>query len=145
MIDGYQGNENQLDDIKTVNATLNEIISELNLNSVMPPFLLPYYYAKDMQDDGISAFVMLSGGHITLHTFPKRGCLFVDLLYDGYFDRAKLRTILKSRFMYTVEKTVQTERRYYDTTIDDEKIWHGGDCVQDFGPHILARVDDVKG
>jgi S-adenosylmethionine/arginine decarboxylase-like enzyme len=144
MIDGYQGNENQLDDIKAVNATLNEIVTELNLRSVMPPFLLPYYYAKEIEDDGISAFVLLVGGHITIHTFPKRGCLFVDLLYDGYFDGTKLRNILKSHFMFTVEKLVRTERRFYDTTIDDDKIWKGGDCVQDFGPHIIARIDNIK-
>ena len=84
MIDAYRGNESRLDDIKSVNATLNEIVLALHLNAVMPPFLLPYYYAKDSEDDGISAFTILEGGHITLHTFPKRGCVFADLLYDGY-------------------------------------------------------------
>ena len=143
MIDGYRGNENRLDDIKTVNAILNEIVLELNLQSVMPPFLLPYYYAKDGEDDGISAFVILVGGHITLHTFPKRGCIFVDLLYDGYFDADKLCGILKKHFMYVVEKRLRTERRLCDSTIDEDKIWHGGDFSKDFGPHIIARAENV--
>ena len=140
MIDGYRASENRLDDIKTVNSVLNEIVSVLNLNSVMPPFLLPYYYAKDSDDDGISAFVLLEGGHITIHTFPRRGCLFVDLLYDGYFDEDKLCSLLRRTFHYEAddEKTLRTERRFYNPTIEDAESING-----DFGPHIIARLEDV--
>ena len=140
MIDGYRANENCLDDIKTVNSVLNEIVSALNIDSVMPPFLLPYYYSKDSDDDGISAFVLLEGGHITIHTFPRRGCLFVDLLYDGYFDGDKLSSILRRTFHYEVndEKTLHTERRFYNPTIENAQSLNGG-----FGPHIIARLEDV--
>ena len=145
MIDGYYGSESRLDDLKTVNSVLNDIVTELNLTSVMPPYLLPYYYAKDGEDDGISAFTILEGGHITIHTFPHRGCLFVDLLYDGYFDEDKLNKILRNTFNYseTNQKSVRTERRFLDTTIDKSKIWNGEKNVQDFGPHIIARIEDV--
>lgn len=144
MIDGYTGNESRLNDLKTVNSVLNEIIFSLKLKSVMPPFLLPYYYAKDGEDDGISAFVILVGGHITVHTFPRRGCVFVDLLYDGYFDADKLNGILKSNFLYGVEKILRTERRFFDVNIDREKIWRGGDNTRDFGPHTIARIEGVE-
>lgn len=145
MIDGYYGSESRLDDLKTVNSVLNEIVTTLNLTSVMPPFLLPYYYAKDGEDDGISAFVVLQGGHVTIHTFPNRGCLFVDLLYDGYFDEDKLGAILRNTFNYsqTEEKNVRTERRFLDTSIDENKIWRGQNTGADFGPHIIARIEDV--
>lgn len=145
MIDGYYGSESRLDDLKTVNSVLNDIVIKLNLTSIMPPYLLPYYYAKDGEDDGISAFTLLEGGHITIHTFPHRGCLFVDLLYDGYFDEDKLRSILRSSFNYSGndEKCVRTERRFLDTSIDDNKIWNGEKNVEDFGPHIIARIEDV--
>ena len=141
MIDGYRASENRLDDIKTVNSVLNDIVYTLNLESVMPPFLLPYYYAKDSDDDGISAFVLLNGGHITIHTFPRRGCLFVDLLYDGYFDEDKLCTILRRTFHYESvdEKTLRTERRFYNPTIGDAESLSG-----DFGPHIIARLEHVE-
>ncbi|MCH5157382.1 MAG: S-adenosylmethionine decarboxylase [Clostridiales bacterium] len=139
MIDGYRASENRLDDIKTVNSVLNEIVQTLNIDSVMPPFLLPYYYAKDGDDDGISAFVLLEGGHITIHTFPRRGCLFVDLLYDGYFDEDKLCSILRRTFHYEPddEKTLRTERRFYNPSMETKSL-HG-----DFGPHIIARLEDV--
>lgn len=145
MIDGYYGSESRLDDLKTVNSVLNDIVTKLNLISVMPPYLLPYYYAKDSEDDGISAFVILEGGHITIHTFPHRGCVFVDLLYDGYFDENKLSVILRNTFNYSVgdEKNVHTERRFLDVTIDEAKIWNGDKHGADFGPHIIARIEDI--
>lgn len=145
MIDGYYGSESRLDDMKTVNSVLNEIVTKLNLVSVMPPFLLPYYYAKDSEDDGISAFTLLEGGHITIHTFPHRGCLFVDLLYDGYFDENKLSQILRSTFNYSEndEKYIRTERRFLDLTIDKAKIWNGETNNRDFGPHIISRIENV--
>lgn len=142
MLDGYGGSENRLDDMRTVNAVLNDLVSILHLDSVMPPFLLPYYYAKDGEDDGISAFVILRGGHITIHTFPRRGCVFADLLYDGYASEDKFGEILKTYFKFIDEKTLCTERRFYDSTIEANRIWKG-DSVGDFGPHMIARVENV--
>lgn len=146
MIDCYRASENRLDDIRTVHSVLNEIVGKLNLESVMPPFLCPYYYAKESEDDGISAFVILNGGHITIHTFPKRGCLFLDLLYDGYFDEFKLCSVLRRAFNYLPEdeKTLRTERRIFDVTIDEADLWNGNPLSKDFGPHIIARIEDVK-
>ncbi len=143
MLDGYGGSENRLDDLRTVNAVLNDLVSLMRLESVMPPFLLPYYYAKDGEDDGISAFVILRGGHITLHTFPRRGCVFADLLYDGYASEEKFIEILRTYFKFTDEKTLCTERRFYDLTIDESRIWKG-EGVGDFGPHIIAKIENAE-
>lgn len=145
MIDAYQGNESHLDDIKSVNAALNEMVLALHLTAVMPPFLLPYYYAKDSDDDGISAFTILEGGHITIHTFPKRRCLFADILYDGYYDEDKLKGILKTAFrcVPVSDNVIRTERRFLDTTIDEDRVWNGGSSGRDFGPHTIAKIEDV--
>lgn len=142
MLDGYGGSENRLDDLRTVNAVFNDLINTLHLESVMPPFLLPYYYAKDSDDDGISAFVILRGGHITLHTFPRRGCIFADLLYDGYASEEKFIEVLRTYFKFVDEKSLCTERRFYDLTIDSARIWNGK-YEGDFGPHIIARLENI--
>ncbi len=144
MIDGYKGDENRLNDLKTVNSILNDIVSSLNLEAVMPPFLLPYYYSKDAEDDGISAFIFLLGGHITIHTFPRRGCVFVDLLYDGYFSEEKLERILKENFIYSEQRVSHIERRFLDPTIDKDKLYDGTGGNLDFGPHIIARIENVE-
>lgn len=142
MIDGYHGNESRLNDLSTVNAVLNEITEKCGVKSVMPPFLLPYYYAKDGDDDGISAFTLLEGGHITIHTFPYRGCVFADLLYDGYAEESDFDGVLRESFRFTDEKKLWTERRWIDPTINPDKIWNGGKTA-DFGPHIIAKAENV--
>lgn len=144
MLDAYEGNERRLDDIKSLNAVLGEITLALHLVPVMPPFLLPYYYAKDSDDDGISAFVILEGGHITIHTFPKRGCVFVDLLYDGYYSEDMLIAIVKAAFSCKEVFSLRTERRYLDTTIDKSRIWNGEGVNCDFGPHTIAKIENVE-
>ncbi len=144
MIDCYQGNERRLNDIRSVNNVLNEIVCMLNLKAVMPPFLLPYYYAEEADDDGISAFVLLSGGHITIHTFPWRGCMFVDLLYDDYFDIKKLQVVLERYFLCAQLHSIRTERRFYDTSIARDKIYTGSVNNVDFGPHIITRIENPK-
>ncbi|MDE7454470.1 MAG: S-adenosylmethionine decarboxylase, partial [Clostridia bacterium] len=143
MLDGYGGSENRLDDLRTVDAVLNELVAVLHIDCVMPPFLLPYYYAKNSEDDGISAFVILQGGHITLHTFPRRGCVFADLLYDGYASEDKFVDCLRTYFKFEDQKTLCTERRIYDSTLDTSRIWTGSG-EGDFGPHIIAKIENVE-
>lgn len=147
MIDCYKANEIRLNDLMGINSLIDEIVASLNLPAVMPPFLLPYYYAKDSADDGISAFVILEGGHITFHTFPHRECVFIDLMCDGYFDANRLDELLKRYFLYGKQKTVRTERRYLDTSIDDDRVFrpHNAPAARDFGPHIIARADNIEG
>ena len=143
MIDAYQASESRLDSLMAVNSVFNEIVRTLNLKAVMPPFLLPFYYAKDSEDDGISAFVILQGGHITIHTFPRRRCLFVDLLYDGYYDENDLKSVLENNFSCVIENSIRTERRYFDSTIDEERIFKSGDDQGDFGPHTIATIENL--
>ena len=143
MIDAYNGDERRLDDIMSINTVLNEIVSSLHLNAVMPPFLVPYYYAKNSEDNGVSAFIILEGGHITVHTFPRRGCMFVDLVYDRRYDENKLVEILKSYFACVDIQTLRTERRYPDNVLDCEHICKRGVSDVDFGPHTIAKIENV--
>ena len=142
MIDAYGADEGRLDSLNNVYNFLSAITSALHLDVVTPPNLTPYYYAKDINDDGISAFCLLIGGHITIHTFPRRKCMFADILYDGYFDENNATNIIKTFFSYESIKLLRTERRYLDTTIDEDKKYNGK-AEFDFGPHTIAKIEDV--
>ena len=83
MLDCYGSTESKLDDVKYINNMLNHIAYEVGVITVAPPFLLPYYYGVDQNDMGVSAFLFLKGGHITIHTFPLRECYFIDMVYDA--------------------------------------------------------------
>ena len=57
MIDAYDSCEANLNDLMSVYESLITVSNELNLKTVMPPSLVPYYYSNDYRDNGISAFV----------------------------------------------------------------------------------------
>ena len=97
MLDCYGANQNQLNDIKHINDLLNKLVYVLKLNPICPPQLIPYYYGKVKEDIGISAFILLEGGHITIHTFPIRECYFVDILADLDYDEHIAKDFLLKR------------------------------------------------
>ena len=70
MLDAYNTQNNELlNDLKYTYDSMVKICKKLNLKQVMPPVLVPYYYGQVIEDDGISAYVLLKGGHFTIHSF----------------------------------------------------------------------------
>ena len=106
MLDCYGSVESKLDDVKYINNLLNHIAYELNMICVAPPFLLPYYYGVDPEDIGISAFLFLKGGHITIHTFPLRECYFVDMVYDSDYDTNKAYQLFKRLLPFEDDRSI---------------------------------------
>lgn len=136
MLDCYGANQNQLDDAKQINTLLNHLVYTLKLSPVCPPQLIPYYYGKVKEDLGISAFVILEGGHITIHTFPIRQCYFVDiyseedfdekLAYDTFMKELPFKDILSFSHLQN-----RNERAFIETPYEPS-------C--DFGPHIMSEI-----
>lgn len=136
MLDCYGSIESKLDDVKYINNMLNHIAYEVGVITIAPPFLLPYYYGVDPDDMGVSCFLFLKGGHITIHTFPLRECYFVDMVYDGDYDCDKAYHLFKRLlpFEESRSKDQVSERKvgeFYSLPINAE---------EDFGPHIFARI-----
>lgn len=136
MLDCYGANQNQLNDIRHINDLLNQLVYALKLNPVCPPQLIPYYYGKVKEDIGISAFILLEGGHITMHTFPVRECYFVDILSDGDFDETAAKEFLFKELPYQEEKSIfnvrdRSQRKF-------EILPYDSGC--DFGPHLMNEI-----
>jgi S-adenosylmethionine/arginine decarboxylase-like enzyme len=143
-MDGFHGFRSRFDDVKLVQELLEEVPSVLKLKPVMPPFLLPYYNGVVAEDCGISGFVLLAGGHLTLHTFSFRECFFADLVYPGAFDTQRaqltLQTTLpcRSAFSQTLERGEGGEMTHATgpTSINP---------ALDFGPHLFVRFSPYQG
>ena len=73
-----------------INQLLNDLVYKLELSPIAPPNIIPYYYGKVKEDIGISAILLLEGGHVTIHTFPKRECYFIDCFTPDDFDENML-------------------------------------------------------
>lgn len=140
MLDCYGANRDTCNDLKYIYFILNELAEELKLKPVAPPQLIPYYYGKVAMDDGISAFLLLEGGHITIHTFPFRECYFVDLFSQTDFDEAKVVDLFEHRLSY--------DKKISFVSCKDRKI-NSHEQLEynpsmDFGPHVLIKVQSKE-
>lgn len=143
-MDGFHGFRSRFDDVKLAQELLEEVPGVLRLKPVMPPFMLPYYNGVVAEDCGISAFVLLLGGHLTIHTFSFRECFFADLVYPGAFDTQRVQLMLqatlpcRSVFTQTVERGKGgdlLERRGREEVHPNE----------DFGPHLFLHFSPYTG
>ncbi|XXX82376.1 S-adenosylmethionine decarboxylase [Sorangium sp. So ce134] len=143
-MDGFHGFRSRFDDVKLAQELLEEVPGVLRLKPVMPPFILPYYNGVVAEDCGISAFVLLLGGHLTIHTFSFRECFFADLVYPGAFDPQRVQMMLQ---------TTLPCRSVFTQTVDRGE---GGDLVErrghevvspeaDFGPHLFLQFSPYRG
>lgn len=140
-LDAYGAKNLHLDDIKYINDVLNKIIFELKLDPVTPPQLIPYYYGKVKEDIGVTAYMLLEGGHITIHTFPLRECYFVDIYVPQNFDAQKALDLFMELLPYKLDLSTS------EVVDRDEKSLQSYeyDPNTDFGPHIMheIKVKDV--
>jgi len=136
MTDAYRSVESKLNDIKYIFELINKLTYYLDVKSIMPPMIIPYYYGTIPEDHGISAFVMLEGGHFTIHTFSYRECYFADLLYSDYFDSEKFIHLLKEELPCNEMRAQKFDRRFRS----EIQAPPNHDTKNDFGPHLLGKV-----
>lgn len=78
-IDGYKGSQTKLNDKELVLNCLNELPELLDMHKLSEPEI---YFAEpnDIKDcGGWSGFVVIMESHISIHTFPKRGFVTIDV------------------------------------------------------------------
>lgn len=140
MFDLYGANEHQLDDIRHINDILTKLCYSLDLSPICPPQLIPYYYGKVKEDIGVSAFVLLEGGHVTIHTFPLRECYFVDIFSEKDFDeKAAYEFFLKELPFVEAKSFVNTKDR---SAVREELLPY--EPTIDFGPHLMNQIKANK-
>ena len=141
MLDAYNTQNNTLlNDLKYTYDGIVNICSKLNTKQAMPPVLVPYYYGSVIEDDGISAYTLLQGGHFTIHSFPQRSCYFVDIFSNDYISEENFIKYLNIYFPYDVKQgRINAIDRRLD--IENQIITNNAiDSDNDFGPHYLMET-----
>jgi len=85
IIDGYRGNKDRLQDLELIYSVLDEYPTRIAMTKIMPPYVFRYVGVKP-EDWGISGFVLIAESHITVHTFPEKGYVNVDIFSCKEFD-----------------------------------------------------------
>lgn len=137
-MDGFGGHRSRFDDIRLVHELLEELPAHLGLKPAMPPMLLPYYNGVEPDDCGISGFVFLAGGHLTLHTFSFRECYFADLVAPHAFDVHEAQAYIANALPV---RSIETHTARRPRPFDDIPVHPS----EDFGPHLLVNIDGYSG
>jgi S-adenosylmethionine decarboxylase len=84
-IDGFGGNPEKLASEELVRELLDRYPAEIGMTKIAQPHVQRYVGQKP-EDWGVSGFVLIAESHISVHTFPERGYLWVDIFSCKGFD-----------------------------------------------------------
>lgn len=97
VIDGYDGDAAKLKDSELVHRFLDSYPNAIGMTKLMPPHVLTYDGPK-REDWGISGFVIIAESHISVHTFPERQYINIDIFSCKDFDTSKALEDVKTTF-----------------------------------------------
>ena len=85
VIDGYEAKYNHLTSTDFVYKFLNAYPDHIGMNKISEP-LIHTYRGPVPEDWGLSGFVIIAESHISIHTFPERRYLNIDVFSCKDFD-----------------------------------------------------------
>ena len=105
IIDGHDANPKTLQNQSLISKFLEELPNKIGMTKLMDPQVNRYEETNN-QDWGISGFVIIAESHISVHTFPKRKYINIDVFSCKNFD---------------VEKTISQVKSYFK--LENVKFW----------------------
>lgn len=97
MVDGYGSDRDKLTDINYIYDFLSNYPAEIEMTKIMPPYVFRYSGVRP-EDWGISGFVLIAESHISIHTFPEKRYLSLDIFSCKEFDGQKAIEDVKRLF-----------------------------------------------
>lgn len=110
VLDGYGADPKRLQDENLVHQMLDEYPDTIGMTKISEPFVYRYDTGSVPNDWGVSGFVLIAESHISVHTFPDRGYLNVDIFSCKAFDSEAAVRELKGRFGIDSVKTAVLDR-----------------------------------
>ncbi len=109
VIDGFRGNILKMWDEQLVERFLLECPTQLNMTRITEPKVLRYDAPK-AEDAGVSGFVIIAESHISIHTFPRRDYVNIDIFSCLPFDHQVALEQVKNLFDFKDVKTWLLDR-----------------------------------
>jgi S-adenosylmethionine decarboxylase len=78
IVDGYGGDVKVMEDPDALLRFLDEYPDAIGMTKITPPQVYTYAGRKP-EDNGLSGFVLIAESHISIHTFPDRGYVNIDI------------------------------------------------------------------
>ena len=109
VIDGYGGNVEKMKDSKFVHDFLDTYPDTIGMTKITEPHVY-VYHGQHPEDWGVSGFVIIAESHISVHTFPERNYINIDLFSCKDFDTDKALKAIKGDFELEQTKSWTLER-----------------------------------
>jgi S-adenosylmethionine decarboxylase len=84
-LDGYGCSQERLANLDLIYEFLEHCPDLIHMTKIMPPYVFKYH-GKVPEDWGVSGFVLIAESHISIHTFPDRAYLSLDIFSCKDFD-----------------------------------------------------------
>ena len=97
MLDCYGCPKEKLSDMDLVFNTLDKLPEEIGMQKIMPPYVFKYKGLVP-EDWGVSGVVLIAESHISIHTFPDKEHVFVDVFSCKDFDTAMATEFMVKTF-----------------------------------------------
>jgi len=112
-MDMYGCNKKKLKDVTFVFNFLDELPAMVGMTKIMPPYTFSYSGLKP-EDWGVSGIVLIAESHISMHTFPEKNYVSLDIFSCKDFDVEAAVDIIASKFeAKTYEKNFLMRGRHF--------------------------------
>ena len=85
IIDGYGGDPQKMQDVEFIYKILDAYPSQIGMTKISTPHVSKYVGSKP-EDWGVSGFVLIAESHISIHTFPEKFYINIDVFSCKEFD-----------------------------------------------------------
>lgn len=109
IIDGFGGDDAMMWDITRLRSFLDEYPESLGMTKITAPEVLEYH-GPNPGDSGISGFVIIAESHISVHTFPRRAYVNIDIFSCKSFDHEQALADARALFNLRQVKTWLLDR-----------------------------------
>ena len=97
LMDGFGGDVENLKNEEFVYRFLDVFPSEIGMNKISTPHVTTYRGPKE-EDWGVSGFVLIAESHISVHTFPDRAYVNIDVFSCKDFDHEQALAQIRDIF-----------------------------------------------
>ena len=117
MLDLYGCPKDKLSDPSFLFNFLDSFPARIGMTKVATPYVFRYQ-GKNDQESGYSGVVLIAESHISIHTFPDKDHVFVDIFSCKQFDTGHVRAELIKEFgAISHEETLLNEGIEYPNNI----------------------------
>ena len=123
IIDGFGSNRELLESEELVYQFLDDYPAQIGMTKVAPPNVFRYIGSKP-QDWGISGLVIIAESHISIHTFPERCYVNIDIFSCKDFDAEQAIQDVQAKLELTKLRSYLLNRGLEYSNIETLELEH---------------------